>query len=221
MGKTADIEKAKKLIFKLRSKNKSCRINSVYSTQSEKEMLDIVDFCIQNGVEKYSIALCFSQDSNLPSIKETNFLGEKIKSYIRLKLYKQLYFAIEGCMIYSSFTNINGKIVETEFQKKQYGCECGNTIMEILPDGSMYACAAFISQSKSIGNAFDNCWKDIWFNSIDLKYLRESKCTDERCIKCGLYHFCNGGCPAFKEYQGIGNVFSTYDSRCELYNIAE
>lgn len=214
MGKNYDVEKAINLILRLRKYNKRCRVNSVYTTQNDQEILEIVDFCSNVGVEKYSVALCFSTDDKMPTIKQTNELGERVRRYIKEKNYTNLHFAIEGCMIYSSYSNINGKLVNTEFQKKQYGCECGNTILEVVPDGSLYSCAAFISQSQPIGNAFKEKWQNIWFTSETLGYLRNTQCTDSACTKCELYHFCNGGCPAYKAQQGLQNMFQEHDARC-------
>lgn len=216
MGVKYNIQKSKRLIKELRSHGVKCRINSVYTNQTDKEIFDIVDLCASMGIEKYSIAQYFGIDEDMPTIKETNELGERVREYINEKSYNDLYFKIEGCMIYSSYTNINGKVVDTEFQRKQYGCECGNTILEIVPDGSVYSCAAFIARLEPIGNVFQGNWMEIWYNSRRLEYLRNTKCTDPVCMKCDLYQFCNGGCPAYKAYQGIKNEFQEYDSRCML-----
>ena len=152
------------------------------------------------SVEKYSIALYFGIDEQIPTIKESNDLGERVRQYIKANDYNKLQFTIEGCMLYSSYTNINGKAVNTEFQKRQYGCECGNTILEIVPDGSIYSCAAYIAGLQPIGNAFEEDWKNTWYNSVPLNYLRNTLCTDTICENCELYHFCNGGCSAYKNY---------------------
>ena len=210
------VEKAKELVMYLKKHNKRCRINSIYMKQSDKEIFEIVDFCVQAGVEKYSIALYFGTDDGMPTIRQTNELGERVRQYMRKQHYKDLYFSVEGCMLYSSYTEFDGNIVETEFQKKQYGCECGNTILEIVCDGDAYSCASFISKSKPIGNVFHDDWKEIWNNSKQLTYLRETKCEDYVCKECSLYSFCNGGCPAYKMYRGNENVFKQADERCEL-----
>lgn len=219
-GKThyADPRKAAQLVRRLCSDGKHCRINTVYMGQQDKEIFDILDFCIENNVEKYSVSICFGIDDKTPSIMETNLLKDRVKEYLHTKKNGNLYVTFEGCMIYSSYSDIDGSIVKTEYQKKQYGCECGNTILEILSDGNMYSCAAYISQAKPIGNAFTQSWKDIWDYSEELKRLRFQKCSDPICMECSLYHFCNGGCPAYKEMKGLdGRV--AYDTRCMIHKI--
>ncbi|MDO4673074.1 MAG: SPASM domain-containing protein, partial [Porphyromonadaceae bacterium] len=126
------------------------------------------------------------------------------------------HVTFEGCMIYAAYPNIDGSIVKTEYQKKQYGCECGNTILEILADGSMYSCASYISSGQIIGNAFHQNWKEIWDNSELLNQLRYKKCTDSICVKCSLYHFCNGGCPAYKQLKKQ-DIYSSCDDRCLIH----
>lgn len=217
MGSRCQVSKAKELLKRLRDKKKPCRINSVYTYQSKQELLDIVDFCAEIGVEKYSLALCFGHGEGIPSIKETNEIGQMIHTYIKEKNYRGLFFSVEGCMLYSSYDNIDGSLVYTEFQMKQYGCECGNTILEAIADGSMYSCAAFIANANPVGNLFQEDWRKVWFQSDRLNYLRNTKCTDEKCVKCSLYHFCNGGCPSYKQTVMSGHEFESYDDRCVIH----
>ena len=211
--KQANCEITVKLIKKLRGQGKQCRINAVYTNQTDEEIFDLVDFCAENDIEKFSVAICFGCGTGLPTIYETNALGNRVREYIREKGYS-LYFTIEGCMAFSSYTDLDGKIVSSNLQIKQYGCECGNTILEIMPDGSMYPCAAYISHGNPIGNAFQNSWKEIWYNSVDLNQFRSSVCTDHICEKCSCFHFCNGGCPAYKALIGIREVYKIADDRC-------
>ena len=215
-GKQANVDVTINLIKRLVARGKSCRINTVYTNQSDEEMFDLVDFCVENHIEKFSVAICFGTGKNLPTIRDTNALGDRVRSYIRKKGY-DLYFTIEGCMAFSSYTDLDGNIVNSHLQAKQYGCECGNTILEILPDGSLYSCAAFISLGTPIGNAFTEDWEDIWYNSTNLEVFRGSKCTDSLCQKCSCFHFCNGGCPAYKLLSGEKEVYSVADNRCLLH----
>lgn len=215
-SKLIDPNKTKRLIQELYKAGKKSRINTVYTGQSDKEIFDIIDFCSKYNVEKYSISLYFGTDSSMPSILDFKRFKERINTYVTQKNISNPHVTFEGCMIYAAYPNIDGSIVKTEYQKKQYGCECGNTILEILADGSMYSCASYISSGQIIGNAFHQNWKEIWDNSELLNQLRYKKCTDSICVKCSLYHFCNGGCPAYKQLKKQ-DIYSSCDDRCLIH----
>lgn len=43
-------------------------------------------------------------------------------------------------MLFSGIKNFDGGVVDTEFQKMTYGCECGQAKLEIVSDGTAYPC---------------------------------------------------------------------------------
>ena len=215
------LQKTIKFIRLLSTKGKTCRINSVYTSQTDKQLFSILDFCNEMHIEKYSLVLCYLAEMTAQDIQKLNATGLRLKNYIEEKNYKSLRFSVEGCMLYTADPNVRGNLVKSEFQNLEYGCECGNTILEITADGNMYSCAAFIPQNKVIGNAFSECWKTVWRQSNELNRLRNTKCTDVHCVNCDLYHFCNGGCPAFKEMNSVDDIYQICDSRCLRQNKGE
>lgn len=121
-------------------------------------------------------------------------------------------------MIYSSYLDFDGTIVKSDFQRLQYGCECGSTILEILPDGGMIPCAALLSYSDSFGNAFEGGWRYFWSNSEVLNWYRNYKCIEPTCIQCSSYRFCNGGCPAYYLHMDGNKSNKRFDSRCRIHH---
>lgn len=215
------VKKAVDLIQTLRDHGKNCRVNAVYYKQSKEQLFELVDFCAGHSIQKLSLALFSGVSSCAPSIRETNDMGHLMKQYARSSSFDKLYISVEGCMLYSSHTDLDGSVVDSDFQLIQYGCECGNTILEILPDGSLYPCAALIPLIESFGNAFLDVWQDLWMNSEQLSYFRTTRCTDSVCRTCSLYKFCNGGCPAFKICSGHDEPFQAGDSRCLIHQEIE
>ncbi|MCR4800523.1 MAG: radical SAM protein [Bacteroidales bacterium] len=209
----SDIDRIKELMNIFTSHGVQCRVNTVFVGQKEDELKEIADFCNSYKVEKFSLALCYREEKSCAEdILKINKMGEYLRKYINDKGYRFL-FTVEGCMLYSS-SNLDGGIVKTEFQKLQYGCECGNTILEIAPDGTLYACASLIGKQPYIGNVFTENWKDAWYKSTVLNNLRKRRSTDEKCINCTCYDFCGGGCPAYIDSCKKAGKLIDFDDRC-------
>ena len=110
---------------------------------------------------------------------------------------------------------MNGNSVRTEFQKILYGCECGNTKLDILSNGDAYGCAAYIGMGHNLGNVFKDSWEKIWNESTEIKRVRNMRTEDSLCKKCDCFHFCKGGCPAIIDLQKETSY--SYDKRCERH----
>lgn len=116
-------------------------------------------------------------------------------------------------MLYSSYTEITDNIIETDFDKLIYGCDCDNSKFEVRYDGIAYPCIAFNGTTIQCENVFEKGLQNVWDNDQSLNLLRNYKNKNIICNKCNLYLFCNGGCPAinYKEHKDIINF---KDSRC-------
>lgn len=218
-GSKYSLNKTISLIRLLRKENKRCRVNTVYQHQSLRELIELIDFCEEVGVEKLSLAVNFGAAAGTSAIKEVYDLRSSLRNYVLERNYR-LNFTAEGCMLFSADSELDGSIVRTEYQRKQYGCECGNTILEILPSGDMYPCAAFISCSGPIGNAFTDSWKEVWSQSPELNALRNMNSHDLTCLSCSCYHFCRGGCPAYRQ-MSVPHGTAEFDARCQTHRIHE
>ncbi|MFC0234048.1 radical SAM/SPASM domain-containing protein [Vagococcus entomophilus] len=212
MGRNHNIQRWVSTVTEI-SKYKKVRINTVYLGQSIDDLKSIVDFCYKNNVEKYSLAYQYDINSDWTSFKALIDVQDELERYIRMSQYDNLNFCVEGCMIYSTYKNLDGSIVTSEYQKLTYGCEAGNSRLEILPNGDSFPCISFLDKDLSCGNVFDSSIKKVWDDSALLSEIRYGKTEDEKCLKCSLVHFCNGGCPMVNLSKNQ-KMFGEGDPRC-------
>ncbi|MGM0331324.1 radical SAM protein [Enterococcus sp. AZ050] len=214
MGKSHDMEKWKTTVYEI-TKFKKIRINSVYLDQSIEELKQIIDFGYNNNVEKFSLAYKYDVNSDWTSFKEIIYVQDCLEKYIESNNYENFHFSVEGCMIYSVYEDLDGSVVNTPYQQLTYGCEAGNSRLEIVPNGDSYPCISFFEKDMSCGNVFESSLRNIWDSSTLLKELRNGKTTDEKCLSCTCNNFCNGGCPTINLVRN-GKMFGKGDPRCLL-----
>ncbi len=207
-------------------KDKEVRINSVYINQSEKDFYDIIDWCVANGIKRYSIASYVNinqsnQDVNNKSFYDFRILTENIDNYVMSK-YKDIDFecSTEGCMIYSAYPELENDILElTEFEKHYYSCRAGKTKIEIYSNGDVYPCICFENEISPTGNICTKKLTEIWHNDIFVNMFKDKPSSVEECSKCGFNIICNSGCLAVR-YSKYGLKYNLYkDPRCVLHNL--
>ena len=139
----------------------------------------------------------------------------KVQEYISKKKYNDLHVSMQGCLLYSAYYNECENPVDSEFDKIIYGCEAGQTKVEIMPDGTMIPCTAFKLDDFIYDNVFKVPFEYAWDNSKCLKALRNYKIKDDKCVKCKYSNFCNGGCPAYNIRKNKSLV-KKGDERCQV-----
>ena len=199
---------------------KTPRINTVITNQSEKEICDIVDFCVNNNISDFYIDVYVENNINIGlqnhTFSEYKLLKEKIDSYIIEKGYSQnIFFQLQGCLLYSAYYDSINPELKTDYERIKYGCEGGNTKIEIMPNGDALPCVMFDVDNFEYDNVFDKNIKDIWYNSNCINLLRNYKNKNKKCMKCKFYLFCNGGCPALI-LKNNGNINIDADARCQI-----
>lgn len=212
-------------ISQLREKGKEVRINSVYTNQSNEDFYDIIDWCIANGIKRYSIASYVNINKNNKNVDNKTFydfrkLTESIDDYVMTK-YKDADFecSTEGCMIYSAYPELENDIMElTEFEKHYYSCRAGKTKLEIYSNGDVYPCICFENEISPTGNICRNNLKEIWDEDISVNRLRtDQQLYIEECKNCGFNIICHSGCLAVR-YTTYGLEYDKYkDPRCVLH----
>lgn len=213
MGKSHNINRWIKTVTEI-SKYRKVRVNTVYLGQSIDDLKKIIDFCHKNNVEKYSLAYKYDVSSDWKSFKEIIDVQDQLENYREKKCGNEhLHFSVEGCMIYSAYENIDGGIVESSYQQLIYGCEAGNSRLEIIPNGEAFPCISFFENDLSCGNVFNSSIKKIWHESTLLEELRNGKTNDKRCLNCSCISFCNGGCPMVNLARHK-TMFDKGDPRC-------
>ena len=196
------------------------RINTVITNQSEKEICDIVDFCVNNGISDFYVDVYVENNTNAKLLKHTfreyRLLKEKVDNYIIKNGYtNKIFFQLQGCLLYSAYSDNIDSELETDYEKIKYGCEGGNTKIEIMPNGDVYPCVMFDAEQFKYDNVFDRDIKDIWYNSSYINFLRNYRCKNKTCMECKFYSFCNGGCPAIV-LKNNGDITSDADFRCQI-----
>ena len=195
------------------------RINTVVTNQSKKELCDMVDFCVEKGITDFYIDVFVNNGND--GLKNHTFseyrkIKEYIDEYIKNKNYEdRIFFQLQGCLLYSAYKDCNEENLETEYEKIKYGCEAGNTKLEIMPNGDVYPCVMFNHNQFKYENVFKRDIKDIWYNSDYINKLRNRKCLYDKCLGCKFYDFCNGGCPALV-LNNNDDINLMADERCQI-----
>jgi len=204
------------------SDGNNCRVNTVYTGQSTDQILDLARFCLDNNVKKLSISVfntCEKADTY--SISRLRRVGETVKErLLGITGSEKLTFTIEGCLLYSAYPEIIDNPILTELDQLLNGCEAGQTILEVLPNGQVLPCILFPLSSRASGNIFESGIQDIWDNDILLNKIRSFRTKDPICKNCNFFNFCNGGCPSM-QLAIHGKIGLKGDPNCEIRNRSE
>lgn len=211
MGKHYDPNRTVESMTRVRESGLPCRMNTVLTDQPLDELAELEALSRNLGIEKWSIAYPYSTPALLSISNFLDRTGEVVALARRNK--SSTYVSPEGCMIFAAKDIDKASIGEVSlYQQWTYGCEAGQSILEIGPRGEMYPCASMMQTDKVIGNAFDTNWKQVWNHSPVLASLRQNK-FPQSCLSCALSSFCKGGCPAYRHSQDDPH---DRDSRCEI-----
>ena len=215
-----DSTNAVNTLKKFLNNGKIPRINTVITNQTELEICNIVDFCVDNGISDFYVDVYVENDTNAKLLSHTfseyKLLKQNVDNYITKNGYtNKIFFQLQGCLLYSAYSDDIDSELETDYEKIKYGCEGGNTKLEIMPNGDVYPCVMFDTKQFKYDNAFDRDIKDIWYNASYINLLRNYKCKNKTCIECKFYSFCNGGCPAMI-LKNNGDINNDADFRCQI-----
>ncbi|WXR62593.1 radical SAM protein [Peptostreptococcaceae bacterium AGR-M142] len=184
---------------------KKVRINSVYTEQSVSDFKEIIDFCVENKIDRYSIGYYFENNKNnkinsKKNLLDLRILEDELQEYIStIQNGEQLRFSIEGCMLYTAYPEIEKEMVYlTEFDKKYYGCRAGKSKIEIYQDGRALPCILFENIDLNYKKVDSNNFEENWYKNEIFNYIRETKTNNTICNSCGFIDICNGGCTGEK-----------------------
>ncbi|HFI0121670.1 TPA: KxxxW cyclic peptide radical SAM maturase [Streptococcus suis] len=178
---------------------KKCRINAVYTKQSYEQIIELVDFCIENKIDRFSVAN-YSEVTGYTKIKkkydlaDLRRLNEYVTDYITQR-EANLNFATEGCHLFTAYPElINNSIEFSEFDEMYYGCRAKYTKMEIMSNGDILPCIAFLGVNQTKQNAFEKDLLDVWYDDPLYGGIRSFRTKNSKCLSCGLLKICEGGC---------------------------
>lgn len=89
------------------------------------------------------------------------------------------------------------------------GCEGGNVLLGMRPDGWINACSHYREYFPDIFEL-----KKLWHEHKHFKQFRERNVSEEACKKCTYVDLCHGGCPLFSEY--LKGDFNVPDPECPI-----
>lgn len=207
------------------AKGKRVRINSVYTNQIYDEFYQIIDYCISNGVERYSIGVYTDVNPsnngiNNHTFEEARKLDETLNKYIDAKYGKKHPFrvSLEGCLLYTAYPELEAASKNlSEYEKIYYGCRAGRTKMEVYPNGDVYPCICYENVLEHPSSLKTGTLQNIWDTDPKMLELRKARCNIASCEKCGYGAICNGGCGAIREQEYHEQYLEHKDRRCVLH----
>ena len=204
-------------IQKLVSHGKECRVNAVYTEQTDEQLFALLDYCLESGVSKFTLAVFINirgTQTRVRNFSEYRVIYDKIMDRIYKSGRKDFDFQVEGCQLFTAYPNLENP-VSSHYEQLTLGCEAGNSRCEVMFDGTVLPCALLNQHTWGDSNAFESGLQTAWDNSNAMEKIRSYKNTDSSCNSCGYGSFCNGGCPAMNEKQ-YGSIETYGDSRCEI-----
>ncbi len=212
-----EYKKIVKSIDKFLKGGKEPRINTVLSTQTIEDIYQMIDFCVNKKIKEYYLNIYMPVNGEYKYCHKFNHYKQidvLIKKYIDKKGYQnKINVAMQGCLLYSAYYEELNNPVSSEYERLIYGCEAGNTKVEIMPNGDVIPCTAFNLNDFKYENVFKKSLDIIWNSAYYLQQLRNYKVKDNKCQRCKFYSFCNGGCPAYNLYKNK-NIIEKGDDRC-------
>lgn len=208
-----------KNIKKLSNEGIKFNINSVYTIQTNEEIIEMLEEFNKLNIKKFGMGVYVETNKEIKNKIRTFYEIRKMKEFITNYIGEKkldIFFSVEGCMIYFGYPEYKNKNIKlTNLEKLEYGCEVGQTKLEIMSDGKISVCAAHTHFDNKINNVFEKGIKYIWENNRDLKYYRSLKNSSKKCNECNIDFFCNGGCPAERiKQQKTFKIERERDTRC-------
>jgi radical SAM/SPASM domain protein of ACGX system len=186
-------------------------IMSTVSKWNVSEMPSLVDEVVRNKADNFAFArYCPSMED-----RETTCSPEEYREMMDRCWSKFREYGDSGTTfnlkdhLWTLYRYENGDFHIGDYPDDDYvydGCNCGNSHLTILSDGSVYACRRMESR---VGNALEDDLYDLFTGpKMDPYRIYENF---EKCSKCELLRFCRG-CPAVaKGYHG--NMYAP-DPQC-------
>jgi len=175
------------------------------------EIPEVIDLAVKHQVDIFAFArycpIGFDPETHVPPEEYRELLE---RCWTRFEMYKDsgTTFNLKD-HLWTLFLYEKGlfTIPEKLDEDRIYdGCHCGDCHLNILPDGSVYACRRFESE---VGNALTGRLAEIFTGPQIDEYRDYDKF--EKCSRCELLRFCRG-CPAVA--YGYGKNMYAADPQC-------
>jgi radical SAM protein with 4Fe4S-binding SPASM domain len=198
-------------ISNLSSSNIRFGINMLLRNSNINNLMDMFEFCRDHGANSLNLLRI-----KPPIIDRNWFEKEKLnmKSIEKLSDFLESYKNRKKPKIYfdASFSYlIQKKQINLLFLNDYSGCSGGKNFLTILPDGTIIPCTHLRWKIGKVKAGI----KNIWENSLELKFLRNKKnWIKEPCKSCEILMYC-GGCRALALNES--GSFNGIDRECLIY----
>jgi radical SAM protein with 4Fe4S-binding SPASM domain len=184
------------------------KVNTVVTNVNVHFIDKIYDLATQLGVNEISFSPLLNSrridNVYLPEDKIIieNFalvLERYVKSGKRIKISQDPIAVPWGNKIINKFTK-DHKLV----------CPAGKTAMEIDCNGDVFPCPFLYFDTFKMGNLLSEDIDTVWKRDKDSILKKDTWSTNKKCVQCGSYDSCGGGCIAAAYVEN-----KQYDPRCE------
>jgi len=177
-------------------------IMSTVSKWNVSEIPSLVDEVVRNKADIFAFArYCPSMEDRETTCSPEEYREMMDRCWTKFRKYGDsgTTFNLKD-HLWTLYRYENGDFHVEDYPDDDYvydGCNCGNSHLTILSDGSVYACRRMESR---VGNALEDDLYDLFTGpKMDTYRIYENF---EKCSKCELLRFCRG-CPAVaKGYHG-------------------
>ncbi|RJQ45873.1 MAG: GeoRSP system SPASM domain protein [Nitrospiraceae bacterium] len=165
-------------------KNSSMVIGASFQVNSDnyRDIPDIVSFCMNNGITRIVFPM-----QRLSEKEECFFIGRQEGKVLTEKL-RQIEIGKLKITIHDPFL---WRIFYPETAFPGAGCQAGNSMAYISPDGNVYPCP---SLPTVLGNIQETPLKAILSSGYKKELVKSLRKPPEECLVCEEVDQCIGGC---------------------------
>ena len=193
----------------------SVQINTVLMRNNIKEIPEILDFCLDVGVDVFRVCSLVPINSNSLKLQVNK---KELKFIVDFLIEKQREYKNDILIIPPTtkflFTQYDTTLLSKISKEDELLCEAGTVLCTITSNGDVIPCTYFRSSEFIAGNVMRDSFKNIWHNSPVLNMFRALGKLPPECSNCKIKSLCRSGCRAIAFYQ-LGNL-KARDPRCWL-----
>lgn len=187
-------------------------ISMVPVQQNKNDIIPMMNFCRENGVETLSLYKIIPYGRILNNkemlIPENEFLG-MLPKWVDNFVENKPHWILETEPPYAEASGIL-KRYEEKIPIHYSGCKAGITLLSVMPNGKITPCHAADTQELYCGDIRKDNLKDIWESRPILEYFTGKK-KPEGCEPCEYWKSCLGGC----RVASVG-IYGTIDKKDPL-----
>ncbi|MFQ6044096.1 MAG: radical SAM protein [Candidatus Poribacteria bacterium] len=182
--------------------------NILVTRQNYRKLFHIVTRLNQLGIKQF-LFLRFKPEGR-GRLKDKSLHQKEVRSVVgqllTLSLWKNVRVLVDSCsMSYFRVANLPKEALRRISFQQDDGCGAGRSFLCIDFDLSVKPCSFQSGPFPSLReHSFSECWETVVAFSA-----KQRDFTSNKCINCGLYYLCGGGCPVLKEQGEVDPLCQT------------